>query len=76
MPIMPCFNENQAHAEGKIIGSTIEAERMPAMIDGAIGAISIPSSAKVPMIRRSKILDMITSRLGREDQRRLRSRTT
>ena len=49
MPIMPCFNENQAHAEGKIIGSTIEAERMPAMIDGAIGAISIPSSAKVQM---------------------------
>lgn len=30
---------------------------MPAMIDGAIGAINIPSSAKVPMIKRSKVLD-------------------
>ena len=29
-------------------------EKMPAMIDGAIGAINIPSSAKVPMIKRSR----------------------
>ena len=52
------------------------AAKMLATIDGASGVINIPPSASVPMINTSTMLDTNTSRLGREDQIRLRSRTT
>ena len=56
--------------------SKTAAEKIAMTIENESGAIKIPWVAKVPMIRKSKTVDAITIRLGREDHMRLRSRTT